>query len=68
MQTANIEEELERLLASKAFSRAGRLRRFLEYVAPHVAGDPPGQKKKSAFGPELMAVVTVNCSSLDKRT
>jgi hypothetical protein len=40
MQTAMIEEELERLLASKAFSRAILLRRFLEYVVrQHLSGD-----------------------------
>lgn len=50
MQNAIIEEELERALGSKAFSRAGRLRRFLEYVVQEELAGRGGRLKEYVIG------------------
>ena len=75
MQTAIIEEELERLLASKAFSRAGHLRRFLEYVVrQYLAGDASRLKEYDigvavfdrgpGFDPRIDTIVRVQAIKL----
>ena len=78
MRAAIVEEELERLLASKAFSRAGRLRRFLEYVVrEQLAGGSCRLKEYDigvvvfdrgpGFDPRTHTIVRVQAIKLRKR-
>jgi tetratricopeptide (TPR) repeat protein len=50
MQAAIIEEELGRVLQSKTFSRASRLRKFLEYIVQEQLAGNGGQLKEYQIG------------------
>jgi len=50
MQAAIVEDELERVLRSVAFARAGRLRRFLEYVVRQDLAGNGGLLKEYQIG------------------
>ena len=50
MQVAIIEDELGRMLQSKTFSRASRLRKFLEYIVQEELAGNGGQLKEYQIG------------------
>ena len=50
MQAAAVGEELERILGSKTFSRAGRLRQFLEYAVREELAGNGGRLKEYQIG------------------
>jgi serine/threonine-protein kinase len=58
MQThspGQIRAQLQRLLASKAFANAERIRRFLEFTVEHAISSPQGSLKEITIGNELYA-------------
>jgi tetratricopeptide (TPR) repeat protein len=78
MEVAVIGEQLERILQSKAFSRAGRLRKFLEYtVGEELAGNGGSLKeyqigvavfeRGADFDPRIDTIVRVEAIKLRER-
>jgi tetratricopeptide (TPR) repeat protein len=53
MQAAAVGEQLERILQSKAFSRAGRLRKFLEYTVSEELAGNGGRLKEYQIGVDV---------------